>query len=61
MSSVAKIASTLEAEARLRESEQRKAEIAALRPKTSWLVVQVEKIIAENHLSQKVRDALGPQ
>ena len=61
MSSVAKIATAREAEARLRESERQKAEIAALRPKTNWLVAQVEKIVAENHLSQKVRDALGPQ
>ena len=42
----------------LRESEKINAELAALRPKTNWLVAMAQKIIAENHLSEKVRDAL---
>jgi hypothetical protein len=59
MAAVAPHVPTEEANRLLRESEKLRAESAALRPKTRWLTQQLDRILAENHLSDRIRHALG--
>ena len=47
-----------EAEAALQEALQLRKEAEALRPKTTWLAAVVESLLKENHLSERVRNAL---
>ena len=48
-----------EARKLLEESERIKAETAAQRPRVNWLNRQLAQILAENHLSERIRHALG--
>jgi DNA topoisomerase VI subunit B len=36
-----------------------KAEVEAMRPKTTWLARMGEQLLHENHLSDRIRRALG--
>ena len=47
-----------EAEDALTEALQLRKEAEALRPKTNWLAAVVESLLKENHLSERVRNAL---
>ena len=47
-----------EAEAILAQQQQARAELERRRIKTSWLSRQLDRLIAENHLAEKVRNAL---
>ena len=47
-----------EAEAALQEALRLRKEAEALRPKTNWLAAVVESLLKENHLSERVRNAL---
>ena len=48
----------IEVERILKDSQRTKEELDALRPKTNWIKQATDRLIRENHLSEKVRQAL---
>jgi hypothetical protein len=40
-------------------ADRDKAEVVAMRPKTNWLARMGEQLLEENHLSDRIRRALG--